>query len=143
MNNGYRGMGMAFMVGSAALLAACGGENAFTEPATENQDPPVITEFTTSESVSPNSILTVRVEGTSSAGVRRLDIDLSRGVVRDTTRLFDPPREDFGATTQFTMPSRLDENTVLVRVTLRDRLGAESDAEELVVPVVDDPGFSP
>ncbi|HSH46310.1 MAG TPA: hypothetical protein VK966_10665 [Longimicrobiales bacterium] len=121
-------------------LSACGGENLFESPVTGNEDPPVILELVTSESVTPNSILTVEVEGTSEAGVRQMDITLSRGVARDTTRTFDPPREDFDARTQFVMPARIDQNSVLVRVVLRDRLGVASEPAEAVVPVTDQPG---
>lgn len=137
MRKHMRNLLLTLPVAAVVTLASCEGENLFPGPGTGNEDAPEILLITANETVAAGGLLTVNVSGTSTVGVSEMEIDLSRGVVQDTTRVFDPPEEDFTSSTQFTMPQNLTQQTVRIRVILRDRFGAESDPEELEVPVSD------
>jgi hypothetical protein len=123
----------------AAAVTACSGENRFTAPAAGGAERPEVLTVRAPQSITPTDVLRVGVVARSAEGLASLDIVLGGGLIRDTTRLFDPPRLDLDADTDFEIPGTVLPGSIIrVTVTVIDRFGESSDAAEAEVRVVED-----
>lgn len=103
---------------------------------------PAVRELTVPQAVTPNDILRVEVVAESGSGIASLDIALTEGLRRDTTRIFDPPELDLEVVTEFNVPGTvLPGTTIDVAVTVRDRFGFVSAPATAQVLIVENDGF--